>query len=168
MHRTITDLKACDKQRIQAHLLRLSSEDRSLRFSAGLVTDDAIRAYVDRIRFDHDVVLGLLGQCGRLFGLAHGCVYTWQGQPQIEAAFSVDIEWRGHGLGQALMQTMKCRASDQATQQVAMLGTCAVRNWPMRRIFETAGLTLRREDDEMHARGWITPLTDAARVASRA
>ena len=167
MHSTTTDLQVSDAARIEAHLLRLCAEDRSLRFSAGVVSDDTIRAYVHRIRFGHDLVLGLVGQCGHLFGLAHGCVFTWKGQPQIEAAFSVDIEWRGQGLGKALMQSVQSRASERASQEVALLGMCAVRNWPMRRIFERAGLSLRREDDEMHALGRILPRA-AGGIASQA
>lgn len=47
----------CDRARIEAQLLSLNADDRSLRFSAGVVTDDSIRACVARIRFGHDVVL---------------------------------------------------------------------------------------------------------------
>ena len=36
MFRTTADLQASDTDRIAAHLLRLSPEDRSLRFSAGM------------------------------------------------------------------------------------------------------------------------------------
>lgn len=161
MHQTTTNLLASDAARIEAHLLRLSVEDRSLRFSAGVVIDESIRDYVTRIRFGHDLVLGLVGQCGRLYGLAHGCLFTWKGQPQIEVAFSVDLEWRGHGLGKGLMQSMQSRASELANQEVALLGMCAARNWPMRRIFEHAGLALRREDDEVHALGRILPRAES-------
>ena len=72
MHRQATDLHADDADRIAAHLLRLTSEDRSLRPAAGVVTDATIRACVHRIRFGHDVVLRLVSQLGQVYGLALG------------------------------------------------------------------------------------------------
>ncbi len=157
MHRITVDLQASDTDRIAAHLLRLAPEDRSLRFSAGVVTDETIRGYVGRIRFGHDLVLGLVSQRGHVFGLAHGCVFHRGRQLHIEAAFSVDAAWRGVGLGKALMKAVQLRASDCASERAALVGMCATRNWPMRRIFEGAGLTLQREEDEMRAHGWVLP-----------
>jgi GNAT superfamily N-acetyltransferase len=161
MFRTTADLQASDTDRILAHLLRLSPEDRSLRFSAGLVTDTTIRAYAARIRFGQDLVLGLLSQRGQLFGLAHGCVFDHRGQAHIEAAFSVDADWRGAGLGKALMAAVCRRACERACERTALVGQCALRNLPMRRLFEGAGLTLRREDDELHAHRWVLPNSPA-------
>jgi GNAT superfamily N-acetyltransferase len=157
MYRITADLQASDTDRIAAHLLRLSPDDRSLRFSAGVVTDDSICAYAGRIRFGHDLVLGLVSQRGHLFGLAHGCVFLQHKQLHIEAAFSLDAEWRGVGLGKALMEAMQSRVGEQACERAALVGMCATRNWPMRRIFEGAGLTLQREEEEIHARGWVLP-----------
>jgi GNAT superfamily N-acetyltransferase len=167
MYRITADLQAGDTDRIAAHLLRLSPEDRSMRFSSGVVTDESIRRYVGRIRIGHDLVLGLVSQRGHLFGLAHGCVFEQSGQLHVEAAFSVDAAWRGVGLGKALMEALQQRASERASERVALVGMCAPRNWPMRRIFEGAGLALHREDDEMHARGWVLPRQAASRVAAR-
>lgn len=167
MHRITADLHPCDAGRITAHLLRLSPEDRSLRFAAGVVTDETVRAYVGRIRFGHDLVLGLVSQCGQVFGLAHGCVFDHRGQLHIEAAFSVDAAWRGLGLGKALMDAVQVRASERAGGRTALVGSCATRNWPMRRIFEGAGLTLQREDDELHAHGWVRPRAAAGAAGAR-
>jgi GNAT superfamily N-acetyltransferase len=155
MFRITADLHAGDTDRISAHLLRLSPEDRSTRFFAGVVTEESIRLYVGRMRFGPDLVLGLVSHRGQLFGLAHGCVFEHGGKVQVEAAFSVDAPWRGLGLGAALMDGVRLRARALASDRVARVGMCATRNWPMRRIFEGAGLALRREDDEMHAHGWV-------------
>ena len=156
---TTIDLHVSDADRILAHLLRLSAEDRSMRFSAGLVTDDTIRQYAARIRFGHDLVMGQVSKLGQLIGLAHGCVFEHGGQTHIEATFSVDAQWRGIGLGTALMAALQAASSDLAfpadRERVAMVGICAPRNWPMRRIFQGAGLALHREDDDMHAHGWM-------------
>lgn len=166
MHRLTTQLHAHDADRISAHLLRLTAEDRSLRFAAGVVTDDTVRAYVKRIRFGHDVVLGLVSQLGQVYGFAHGCVFEQGGKLHVEVAFSVDTAWRGACLGKALMRDMQLHASQRCRDCVAVVGQCAARNWPMRRLFEGAGLALRREDDEVHAHGWLAhPQAEVADVS---
>jgi GNAT superfamily N-acetyltransferase len=142
-------VQGSDLPRIQDHLLRLSADDRSLRFSAGVVADDTIRGYVARIRVDHDLVFCLLDRDHNVVGLAHGCAYRVQGSLHVEAAFSVDVAWRGQGWGTRLMQAVQARARAVGVQHV--LGMCAVRNLPMRHVFERAGMELIREDDEMHA-----------------
>ncbi len=151
---TIT-LTAHDRPRIEDHLLRLSPDDRSLRFAAGLVTDETVRSYASRIRFGHDIVLGLEGERGTLLGLAHGCVYEVRGALHVEAAFSVDEPWRGRRLASGLMDAVRTQA--QAIGAACVVGMCAVRNLPMRRVFAGAGMTLTREDDEVHAHGRVSP-----------
>ncbi len=154
----ITDLQDFDRERIEAHLLRLSADDRSSRFSAGLVTDDTIRRYVSGLRFNHDLLLGLVSQRGVLFGFAHGCIYAAGALQRVEAAFSVDAEWRKRGLGSRLMVALKQRALQRAMPPAEVCGQCAVRNLAMRRIFAGAGLTLTRADDEMLAHGELIVL----------
>lgn len=68
---TTIDLHVSDADRILARLLRLSAEDRSMRFSAGLVTDETIRHYAARIRFGHGRAMGQVSKLGQLMGLAH-------------------------------------------------------------------------------------------------
>ena len=140
-------MQRADSARIQAHLLRLRPEDRSLRFSAGLVTDETLGRYVAGIRFGHDLAMGLVNDRGVLVGFAHGCVYDVRSRTRVEAALSLDAEWRGQGFGTRLMAALQTRADADA----ALVGTCAVRNLPMRRIFARAGMALTREDDEIHA-----------------
>ncbi len=154
----ITDLQNADRERIEAHLLRLSADDRSSRFSAGLVTDDTILRYVDALRFNHDLLLGLVSQRGVLFGFTHGCIYAAGALQRVEVAFSVDAEWRKRGLGTRLMEALKQRALQRAAPPAEVCGQCAVRNLAMRRIFAGAGLTLTRADDEMLAHGELLVL----------
>lgn len=155
----IVALQTADADRIAAHLLRLSPDDRSLRFAAGLVTDQTVCAYVGRMRFGSDAVFGLIDAGGAVVGLAHGCLYEDRGKPQIEAAFSIDAPLRGQGFGTRLMALL---ADFAARRGAALVGMCHVRNLPMRRIFERGGLTLTREDDELHARCDAAPHTAAA------
>lgn len=150
MYAAIVALQAAERNRIRAHLLRLSPEDRSLRFAAGLVTDDTICRYVDSIAFERDIVMGLVSKRGLVIGFVHGCVFDARGCRHVETAFSVDAAWRGHGFGSRLMDAVLVRAG--AGGAATLVGQCAVRNLPMRRIFERAAMSLTREDDELCAR----------------
>lgn len=47
------------------------------------------------------------------------------------------------------MQAVQAQA--RAVGAERLLGLCSVRNLPMRRIFEAAGMQPTREDHEMHA-----------------
>ena len=98
---TVRRAQRGDLPRIQDHLTRLSADDRSLRFSAGVVSDDTVRAYVARLRLGHDVVVCLVDRDDIVVGLAHGCVYEVRGGLHVEAAFSVDAAWRGQGWASA-------------------------------------------------------------------
>jgi len=148
MQHVVTVLGQADTARIEAHLLRLTPRDRSLRFTAGLVTDETIRGYVHGIRFDGDAVLAVVDG-DRVVGLAHGCVYSALGELRIEASFSVDEARRNQGLGSSLMAAVDGFAHERGAR--ILLGMCLARNLAMRRIFERHGMTLTREDDEIHA-----------------
>ena len=75
---TVRQVQPSDLPRIR-HLLRLSADDRSLRFSAGVVRDDTVRVHVARIRLGHDVVHCLVDRDDTVLGLARGCVYQVHG-----------------------------------------------------------------------------------------
>ena len=151
----IQALHACDVPRVAAHFTRLSSEDRGLRFNASLADDAQIARYVGQIRFGEDIVLGLVDATGRVVGVAHGCVFEAGGERRVEAAFSVDHAWRELGLGTTLMRSLQAAALQRGA--AAIIGLCAARNRPMRQIFERAGMTLTREDDEVHGRLALKP-----------
>jgi GNAT superfamily N-acetyltransferase len=145
----VRTLAATDASRIEEHLLRLTPADRSLRFAAGVVTDETIRRYVAGIRFGTDAVLGMLDEAGAVVAFAHGCVYSVGKRSRVEVAFSVDAERRGKGLGSLLMAEARRFAESIGAHSV--LGMCLARNAPMRQIFANAGMTMTREDDEVHA-----------------
>ncbi len=166
MYAAIVALQPADRARIEAHLLRLAPEDRSLRFAAGLVTDETVRRYAASIDFGRDLVMGLVSKRGLVIGFVHGCVFDLRGQRHVEAAFSVDAEWRGHGFGRRLMEALLLRAA--AEGGAVVVGQCAARNLPMRRIFERAEMTLTREDDELDARRAVAALPAPAVWAASA
>ena len=142
-------LECVDAALIEEHLLRLAPTDRSLRFAAGVVTDETIRRYVAGIRFGTDAVLGIVDAGGELVAFAHGCVYTVGKRARVEVGFSVDADRRRNGFGSALMTEARRFAESIGAHSV--VGMCVARNLPMRRIFETAGMTMTREEDEVHA-----------------
>lgn len=150
---SLRDLTRDDAAALCAHLLALSDTDRSLRFAGALVTDASIERYAAGIRFDHDAVIGLTGAKG-LVDLAHGALFSSAGAWLVEAAFSVDENWRGFGLGKWLMAAVQDFARQAGASEVA--GMCLVRNLRMRRVFECAGMTLTREDGEVHAQGRLS------------
>jgi len=145
----ITVLGAADAARIEHHLLRLDPSDRSLRFAAGVVSDETIRRYLAGIRFGHDAVLGVVDGDGELVAFAHGCVYSVGKRARVEVAFSVDAGRRGKGIASALMAETQRFAESIGAH--AVLGMCLARNAPMRQIFANAGMTMTREEDEVHA-----------------
>jgi RimJ/RimL family protein N-acetyltransferase len=142
-------LGAGSKHAVCDHLVRLSPEDRSLRFWGACVTDESIRKYVDGIRFGGDIVLAMVDDEGRVRGLAHGCVYEARGVPTVEAAFSVDEDLRGQGWGNELMECLVDAAGAIGVRSIVAM--CVARNQPMRRVFARAGMEVSREEDEVHA-----------------
>lgn len=153
-------LGAADRPRVLAHFKRLSLEDRTQRFWGAHVPDATIERYVQGLRFDADIVLGV--QEGEsLIGVAHGCIYWVHGEATVEAAFSVDEPRRSCGVGRALMRAMIEQARLAGVRSV--VGLCSLRNLRMRRVFEAAGLALTRLEDEWHAHGRL----DAAAGAGR-
>ena len=146
---SIEAMQAGDAPRITAHLMRLSADDRALRFNSALTDEAQIARYVGQMRFGEDLILGLVDAAGRVVGVAHGCAFKAGAEQRIEAAFSIDLGFRGRGFGIALMRSLQAAASAHGVASI--VGLCAARNRPMRRVFERAGMTLEREDDEIRA-----------------
>ncbi|HET9205004.1 MAG TPA: GNAT family N-acetyltransferase [Burkholderiaceae bacterium] len=160
---SIEMMQAGDAPRITAHLTRLSADDRALRFNSALTDEAQIARYVGQMRFGEDLILGLVDASGRVVGIAHGCAFKAGAEHRIEAAFSIDIGYRGRGFGIALMRSLQAAASAQGVASI--VGLCAARNRPMRRIFERAGMALTRDGDEIQACIALTAGTGWAGVA---
>ncbi|MEO1328151.1 MAG: GNAT family N-acetyltransferase [Pseudomonadota bacterium] len=90
------------------HLKRLGREDRRLRFHRAM-SDDGLRLHVDRA-FEHDKKPnGLVHVIGwfldaELRGAAEVAVYETPDGPEAEAAFAVEEDYRGQGVGRELMR----------------------------------------------------------------
>ena len=68
---SIEVMQAGDAPRITAHLMRLSADDRALRFNSALTDEAQIARYVGQMRFGEDLILGLVDAAGRVVGVAH-------------------------------------------------------------------------------------------------
>lgn len=157
---SIEALHAGDAPRILAHFARLSRDDRALRFNSALTDDANLARYVSQMRFGTDLVFGLVDASGRVVGVAHGCVFDAGTERLVEAAFSIDATHRGRGFGNTLMRSLQAAARQCGAR--AIIGLCAPGNWPMRRVFERAGMQLMREEDEMQGRLDLQPDVEAS------
>jgi GNAT superfamily N-acetyltransferase len=84
---------------VLAHFLALPTRDRSLRFGAA-VAPELVAAYVDRIDFGRDAVLGVRDDQRTLVGVAHVAVEN----SLAEVGLSVLPASRGRGIGAALFE----------------------------------------------------------------
>lgn len=81
------------------HLMRLNAADRRLRFG-GPIGDDGIGRFVEKLKLRETRILAALDQSLRVIGAAHLAAGR---HGTVEAAFSVDQDARGQGLGRALL-----------------------------------------------------------------
>ncbi len=144
---TIRKLQPSDAGMVVEHLLRLSSDDRRLRF-CGLVGDAFIRAYVDRIDWSRALLFGVV-QDHAVRGLGELLLGAGDPPASAEAAFSVERAWRNHGLCHCLMDRVLAAAQVLGVQtaHMYMLGE----NDPMRHVAGDKGFAYHREDGEIHA-----------------
>ena len=114
MNTHIRELSRLDRAALEPHFLALDRTDRRLRFGAAL-KDDAVRAYVSRIDFEHDAAFGVHDDALCLIGVAH----LARSPGHAELGVSVLPAHRGRGIGGALLARTHMRA----------------RNWGMRALF---------------------------------
>jgi GNAT superfamily N-acetyltransferase len=98
-----------------AHFLALPMRDRSLRFCASLAPE-LIKAYVDRIDFDHDAVFGVHDHRHVLVGVAH-LAFT---EDLAEVALSVLPAHRDRGVGSALFEGAVAHARNRRVPRLFM------------------------------------------------
>lgn len=124
----IRKLLPLERDQLLAHLLRLDSEARRLRFMA-FVKEAFITAYVQRIDFDKATVLGLF-IAGELRGIAE--VVPAASGDAAEIAFSLEADWRGKGHGRRLLARAVDIARLRGFSQVHM--TALMENRPVRKL----------------------------------
>ncbi len=154
----VKELGERDRRRVLRHFLALDAGDRLLRFGT-VLPDDSIRAYVDKIDFSRDIVLGVLNRVFQLVGVGHLAFAPKDAEPARSAAttkervaefgVSVSKSARGLGVGSRLFEraAMYCRNSDIDTLYMQCLSS----NKTMMHIARKAGMQIKREHGEADA-----------------
>jgi hypothetical protein len=139
-----------DRAAIRAHFLALGPEDRRLRFGLAL-GDDSIGAYVDRIDFDRDAVLGVRGRGGRLHGVTH---VAMTGEA-AELGLSVLAAQRAHGIGGALFARSVAHLRNRGVRRVFV--HCLAENAAMMHLARKSGMQIVNEGGEAQAHLVLDP-----------
>lgn len=148
-------LWASDEAALRDHLLRLPASARHNRFGMG-VSDDFVKAYAAR-SFSIDNILigyfsgGQLRAIGELRPVNSSRLLGIGGD--MEAAFSVEPEWQGQGIGSELMQQI-IRAAQTRSCKTLYLSFLSA-NQPMRKLALKFDAHIEMDHGEVH--GEIDP-----------
>ncbi len=107
---------------IIAHLSRLTPHERVRRFGRA-VGDSDIAAFIDDIDFNAHWLIGAFAFDHRLIGLAHACPVRTGRDYTVYAAISVDRDYRGRGIGRALLGSIVDRLHRVAATTVVAIGS---------------------------------------------
>lgn len=150
----IRSLAPRHRTRIRAHLLKLSPDDRYLRF--GYATTDAqIGRYVEALDFERDEVFGIFNRKLTLIAMAH---VAYAPMPQrvgttrmAEFGVSVLASARGRGYGSRLFAHAILHARNRGVDSLFIHALSE--NTAMLRIARKAGARIEREGSESQA--WL-------------
>jgi RimJ/RimL family protein N-acetyltransferase len=160
----VRSLRPRHRERIERHLLALSSNDRYLRFghAAG---DDQVRRYVASIDFQRDEVFGIFNRRLRLIAMAH---LAYDRPPQVQAQpamaeFGVSVAQaaRGRGYGARLFAHAVVHARNRGIATVFIHALSE--NSAMLTIARNAGASVERDGSESSAWLKLPPDTLASR-----
>ncbi|MEM0899986.1 MAG: GNAT family N-acetyltransferase [Pseudomonadota bacterium] len=116
---------------IRDHLLRLDRKSRELRFGHA-VSDAYLEKHASEIFEHRSLVKGCF-----VDGICRGvgeAFFTDDDRGEVEAAFSVEARWQGHGLGTLIFQRLLRAVQNRGANTVCVL--CMRSNDPMIRIAE--------------------------------
>jgi len=136
------------------HLLRLSAEDRRLRFGGMFLRDELVRRYVASIDWSHSWSVGFFDE-----GLLRAVVQIsvprrgaddgapWLRPGAAEFAVSVERPWQRQGVATRLLAQAVVVARNRHIRDLFML--CLPENEPMRRLAKKVGIHLVFRDGEI-------------------
>jgi RimJ/RimL family protein N-acetyltransferase len=127
------------------HLLRLSPEDRRLRFCLP-ATDEYIRKYVFEMIRSSDFCFGAFSEDGVMIAMAHVAVIDG---PKCELAFTINEEHRGTGLARQLMRIAVEHCDRIGATKLCM--SCLKDNKKMQSLAKSFGLHLMLDGPEVYA-----------------
>ena len=136
-----------ERDLLPGHFLRLSAEDRHLRFG-GRTGEDRVRAYCARLEWPPSVVLGYFVD-GVPRGVGELKPIAGTLPPAAELAVSVEAPFRGRGVGTELCRRLLVRARNRLIARVHML--CLPDNRRVQRIARGLGGALAFHPGEVEA-----------------
>lgn len=141
-------LDAMHQPAIESHLLRLSPDDRYLRFGYA-ASDEQISRYVAQIAFGRDAVFGVLNRRLEVVAMAHlAHPATGPGQ-EAEFGVSVSAHLRGQGFGKRLFQHAVLMARNQGVEWLRIHALSE--NRAMLHMAQQAGAVVERSGPEAEA-----------------
>ena len=151
------------RARVAAHLLRLSSHDRYLRFGYP-ATDAQVQRYVELLNFERDEVLGIFNRRLELIAMAHVAFSATQEYSNCaEFGVSVASSARGRGYGARLFERAVLLARHRGVSM--MFIHALTENTAMLRIARNAGATVRHDGSESEAYLQLPPAGLDTRVS---
>lgn len=152
---TYRKLSIVDHKAFEKHLLSLDPECRRTRF--GMATTDAfLKQYADRC-FTLNAVLHGAFAGDELIGVSELRPIGEHFAEEAEAAFSVNQNWRNHGVGTALFARLLRSARNRGYHKLYM--TCLKYNAPMRHLARKFSAEIVVEMDESVAMVETPPRT---------
>lgn len=150
-------------ERITAHLLALSPQDRYLRFGYS-ANDEQIMRYVDGLDFERDEIFGIYNRRLELIAMAHLAFST---DPELKscAEFGVSVlaHARGRGYGARLFDRAAMHARNEGVEM--MFIHALSENTAMLNIARKAGATVERDGSETEAYLKLLPADIDSRVS---
>jgi RimJ/RimL family protein N-acetyltransferase len=144
------------------HLLRLSPEDRRLRFQHP-ISDEAIGRFVGSLAPSQNRILAVLDSNDRVIAVVQIAIGR---NATAELAFSVDAAWRNRGLAGNLLASALIWAKAQGIRRVCM--SCLARNRSMLRLAMKVGMTVVQEAGVSDCVLDLAPSRPLLRAAGRA
>ena len=141
-------LTVADADLLAAHLKRLESDDRQLRFWGG-ITDAAIDEYCQKLDWTAAVVVGAFVD-GELRGVGELVRVRMVPRLMAEVAFSVEAAWQNAGVGTELLRRVLTVARNRCIDRVYML--CLAENRKMQKIARKFEAVLSFDEGEVEAR----------------
>ena len=151
------------RERIAAHLLALTPDDRYLRFGYA-ATDEQVRRYALQLDFEHDDIFGIYNRRLELIAMAH-LAYSRDPQSANCAEFGVSVlaKARGRGYGRRLFERAVLHARNEGVELLFIHALSE--NVAMLKIARSAGASLERFGTETEAHLRLPPATLDTRMS---
>ena len=159
----IRSLGPAHRDRIAAHLLALSADDRYLRFGY-TATDEQIQRYVEALDFDRDDIFGIYNRKLELIAVAH-LAFSRDPEASQCAEFGVSVlqKARGRGYGARLFERAAIHARNDGVELLFIHALSE--NTAMLKIVRKAGAKLERFGSETEAHLRLPPATLDTRMS---